>query len=194
MSLDEILFSFPLKAKAFDKKTSVLQYLVKLVKHNDESLLKVKEDLTFIERAQNLPIDSISYEVSIIADELKRITDVASKYGDFSRSQNIVSPASNNDGNNGGQKSTNPDDIQHTSIETFVNSAATEIHRISLSMDTLKRNYSSLLEYFGEDPNKKSSEFFGTLSKFLVTLQGAMLFVENQEKAKVNLFFYFLYN
>ena len=170
------------QAKAFDKKTSVLQYLVKIVKQNDESLLKIKDDLTFIERAQNLTIDDISREVSVITDELKRIGDIVNKYGGES-----VSLQGDEGTGEVGNGFTNPEQMQYSSIQTFTCSAAKHINAISLALDTLKSSYSSLLEYFLEDPKKKSSDFFGTLTKFLLSFEGAIQFVENQERAKVNI-------
>jgi hypothetical protein len=169
------------KAKAFDKKTSVLQYLVRLVKQNDDSLLKVKEDLKYVERAQNLTVDSISNDMTVLTEELKRVTESANKQGEYIRKQHVDQAVDDKSDANVSVSSKTP-------METFVESAATQIRELTSAMDSLKSKYSLLLEYFGEDNNKKSSDFFGTFSKFLTNFDGAIQLVENQEKAKVNIF------
>ena len=149
------------------------------MKQNDASLLKTKEDITFIEKVQNLTIDGISSEMEILADELKRITNIAKNH--------VVDIATEiiNDGDPSVHTSTSPDEIKPVSIKTFVDLAVNQIDILSSALDTLKSKYSSLLEYFGEDPKKKSADFFGTLSKFLLMFDCAIQLVENQEKAKV---------
>ncbi len=167
---------------------------MKLVRQNDESLLRIREDVTFMERAQQSnTIDAISLEVSIIINELKRVTNVAIKYGDCSRKEQVQNPPTCDESNTA-LDPLNTDEILRSSMETFVDSASAEIQRISSSLETLKRNYSSLLTYFGEDPNKKSSDFFGTLSKFLSNFEGAVQHVDKEEKAKVSYSSFSLYD
>merc|ERR1719232_454585 len=46
------------KAKTFDKKTNVLQYLVKLVKQNDKSLLDFKKEISSVENAKKIGLQA----------------------------------------------------------------------------------------------------------------------------------------
>jgi len=163
------------------------------VRQNDESLLKIKDDFTLMERAQNTPMDTISIELSTITDDLQRNTATVDKYGFCDKKQQVSSPSAC-DGSSSGPNPESADGIYSSSMETFLKSASTEIVRISSSFDELKRNYSSLLTDFCEDPNKKSSDFFGTLNKFLFNFEGAVQFVDRQEKAKVSFCFPILYN
>ena len=49
-------------AKAFDKKTSILQYVIMLIQRNDESILQFPNDLPNISEASRLILDSINVE------------------------------------------------------------------------------------------------------------------------------------
>merc|ERR1711862_679976 len=53
------------ETKAFDKKTNVLQYFVKLVKINDESLLNFKEEIDSVEAAAGVVITDIEKDIKI---------------------------------------------------------------------------------------------------------------------------------
>ena len=56
-------------AKAFDRKTSVLQYVVTLVHRNDPDCLKFPEDFASIGEAARLTLDTIMAEKNGIRDE-----------------------------------------------------------------------------------------------------------------------------
>merc|ERR1719352_518938 len=65
------------EAKAFDKKTSVLFYLVKLVKQNDASLLKISEDVAHVSQVEGLMIDSIHEDLKQMRRELDDVMNTA---------------------------------------------------------------------------------------------------------------------
>jgi hypothetical protein len=50
--------------KAFDKKTSILQYVVRLISRNDETCLLFPEDLVHLTESERLSIDQILSEMS----------------------------------------------------------------------------------------------------------------------------------
>lgn len=56
-------------AKAFDKKTSVLQYVVKLILRNDEEALKFPEELKNIAEASRFGLDGIISDKNTVVDE-----------------------------------------------------------------------------------------------------------------------------
>jgi Formin Homology 2 Domain len=73
--------TFP-QAKAFDKKTSVLHYLVTLVKRNDESLLEFQKDLTHVREAQNIMLDNLLTEIKDLRQELEIVHKTAQEDAD----------------------------------------------------------------------------------------------------------------
>ena len=56
-------------AKAFDRKTSVLQYVITLIFRNDADCLKFPEDLAHISEASRLTLDAVNSEKKGLRDE-----------------------------------------------------------------------------------------------------------------------------
>jgi hypothetical protein len=65
------------EAKAFDKKTSVLHYLAKLIRQNDESLLLFKEDLKTVPIAEGIVLDGLVGDMKMVNEQLKKVTETA---------------------------------------------------------------------------------------------------------------------
>ncbi|CAN0407837.1 unnamed protein product, partial [Discosporangium mesarthrocarpum] len=63
-------------AKAFDKKTSILHYLVMLAQRNDPTLLDFKEDLKHVFPASRLLITTVTTELSDLEKEFKSFQKV----------------------------------------------------------------------------------------------------------------------
>jgi len=70
-------------AKAFDKKTTVLQYVVTLILRNDEDSLKFPEDLKHVSEASRYSFDTITTEKNALRQEfdtnLKIVEDIREK-------------------------------------------------------------------------------------------------------------------
>lgn len=65
------------EAKAYDQKTSILHYLVMLVKRNDEALLNFKEDLASIGSAERINLESTFGELGSMDKGLSLIRSLA---------------------------------------------------------------------------------------------------------------------
>ena len=70
-----------------------------------------------------------------------------------------------------------------TSMERFVINAKVATDQAAESIEDVKKKYSALLGYFGEDPQMATSDFFGTLRRFIVEFKKATEQVEAIEKA-----------
>ena len=65
-------------AKAFDKKTSILQYVVMVIQRNDESCLSFPEDLTHLTDSERMSVSQISQELEALqASQAKSMEVVA---------------------------------------------------------------------------------------------------------------------
>jgi hypothetical protein len=68
-------------AKAFDKKTSILQYVIMLIFRNDPDCLRFNEDLKHVSEASRLTFESVAAEKSALKDEFdanfKIVMDIA---------------------------------------------------------------------------------------------------------------------
>jgi hypothetical protein len=56
-------------SKAFDKKTTVLQYVIMLLYRNDEDCLKFPEDLKSVNDASRYTVDALNAEKNNLKDE-----------------------------------------------------------------------------------------------------------------------------
>jgi Formin Homology 2 Domain len=77
-----LCFVICLQAKAFDRKTSVLHYVVKLVKKNDESLLIFENDLSHVIPAESVLLDAVATDVKAMQDELTGVLPIVQKEAD----------------------------------------------------------------------------------------------------------------
>jgi hypothetical protein len=148
-------------AKAFDKKTSVLQYVIMLIQRNDENCLLFPEDLGHIAEASRLTMDSVQADHAVLRQGLDRTCRVMAEL----------------DGEDAGATG--------GPMATFLDKARQICDDLDALIESVKTKYSNVLAYFGEDPNLPSSEFFSTLSKFVVEFIKERDVLERQRKAEL---------
>ena len=148
-------------AKAFDKKTSVLQYVIMLIQRNDENCLLFPEDLGHIAEASRLTMDSVQADHAVLRQGLDRTCRVMAEL----------------DGEEAGATG--------GPMATFLDKARQICDDLDALIESVKTKYSNVLAYFGEDPNLPSSEFFSTLSKFVVEFIKERDVLERQRKAEL---------
>lgn len=73
-----------------------------------------------------------------------------------------------------------------TPMERFTLNAAGRIEDALAYTDTVKEKFAKVLDYFGEDSNMASNDFFGTLNTFLNDFTKAVEHVSKEEIAKVS--------
>lgn len=72
-----------------------------------------------------------------------------------------------------------------TPMERFTLNAASKIEEALLYTDKVKGKFSKVLEYFGEDGNMASNDFFGTMNTFLADFTKAVEYVHKEYMSKV---------
>jgi hypothetical protein len=174
------VFSF--QAKAFDKKTSVLQYLIKVISKNDPEVLKIKDEIMSIESAKNLMLDSLLGDLKQLDFELELVKKAAEKEGGKNRGDNgkltievkvTVAELKEQTTSNriiNGVKYYNQMDHEKEFIpmEMFTQSAEYQVLGASGKIEEVRTGFSSVLNYFGEDEKMTSADFFGlSLGHFL---------------------------
>jgi Formin Homology 2 Domain len=180
------------EVKAFDKRTSVLQYLVKLVKQNDKSLCDVKSDLSHVAAAENILLDSIFSELQNLRDDLDRVHKTAAEEAE--RLGKEGKPPTLQELKERRTEVTSIDNVAHfnkvehlngrTSMERFSLQACSTLDKELVHADTVKQKYARLIEYFGEKPDMPCNEFFGTLKRFVAEFGVTLEHVEKEEKKK----------
>ena len=184
------------EAKAFDRKTSVLHYVVKLVKKNDETLLAFESDVCHVIPAESVLLDTVAGDVKVIQEELEDTVKIVSKeaerlekagnlpkltLSDLLEQKSIVKSI-------GSVPQFNK--ISHltgrTSMERFAMNARVACDQAVESVESVKSKYASLLGYFGEDENMPTGEFFGILRRFMSEWKKAIKQIEKIERAQAS--------
>jgi Formin Homology 2 Domain len=188
-------FPFNTQAKAFDKKTSVLHYVVKLVKKNDESLISFESDLSHVIPAENVLLDAVSGDVKATTEELKEVLEIvrneaqrleeAGELRKMTLSELVeqktmvhhvgIVPQFNKIAHLTGR----------TSMERFTLNAKLACEQASESINNVQKKYALVLAYFGEDENMSTGDFFGILRRFMAEWKKAVEQVDKIEKAQV---------
>lgn len=183
------------QAKAFDKKTSVLQYLVKLVKANEPDLLNVHKEMPSIGPAENVIVDGLVSELNELINQLKSVKETASVEGKRIREGKTLWKISAVDKLR--QQKTKIKDIEGVSMyniaepydqipmEKFALYAEKCTHEAFARIDEAQENFTGVLTYFGENPAMTSTDFFGTLNKFVAAFDSALEVVKRIEALEI---------
>jgi len=148
------------EAKAFDNKTSVLQYLVMIIEKNDKDILKVCVDLKPAIKAQRVMLESLTKAMNDLRRGLQSI---------------VKSILEEEKGNN---------NAENSSVKMFVMEAKTKLDSLSEECQKCKNDYANLLVYFGENPTMPSNEFFNTISRFITMFENSRSEIRQLQKAK----------
>jgi hypothetical protein len=182
------------EAKAFDKKTSVLHYVVKLVKKNDEGLLMFESDISHVIPAESVLLDSLAADVKAIREELDSVLDIVRK--DAERLEEAGKIQKMSLAELVEQKTMvhhvgivpQFNKISHltgrTSMERFTLNAKVACEQASESIENIQKKYAMVLGYFGEDEKMATGDFFGILRRFMAEWKKAVEQVEKIEKAQ----------
>lgn len=183
------------KAKAFDKKTSVLHYLVKLMKQNDGSLLNVRDDLINIKAAELAVLDSLYGDFKALKDEIEPIRLTVQAQAEKLEKAGLLVQMSLKELTEQKTSVRSIDSVPQynkidhhtgrTPMERFSISAEARIIEALSYAGKVKEKFAKLLEYFGEDGSMASNDFFGTMNTFLGDFTKAVEHVNNEDKMKV---------
>lgn len=165
-------------AKAFDKKTSILQYVVLLLYRNDMDSLLFPEDLAHVSQAARLALTQIQSEISALIAEQQVHESFVQNY-----TKNGTNCTNSTNISSGLTKSLNLDSLEE---EIHKLSEATEIndlyivtmhefmHKANILCEDMKKRcehvtnkYKSVLQYLGEEESMNSMEFFSIFSQFI---------------------------
>lgn len=147
-------------AKAFDKKTSVLQYVIILLYRHDESALNFPATLHDLNDASRLQLDPINNDKEMYKREYELNYKV---FAEVKEKEN---------------------DADHTEILEFFAKAKHQCEDLEKRFSKTKHKFISVLNYFGEDPGMQSHEFFSTLSRFVQEFSAAKEQVDRIKKAE----------
>jgi hypothetical protein len=150
--------------KAFDKKTSVLQYCIMLIYRHDEDALHFPEDLKHLADAAKLGLDAINSEKSSIQSELA---------SSLTTLKNL--------------KEHRCTDDEHLAemIVTLESNFLPMCSELDKRAQTLQSKFKSILNYFCEDSKLSCQEFFIPLHKFVEDFIQTKNVIERQRQAEM---------
>ena len=134
-------------AKAFDKKTSILQYVIMLIHRNDERCLAFPDDLKHCAEASRLTLDSAQQEQVALRQGLEASLRVIAEIKSEDAAKNVPSSTA--------------------SMAQFLVRARQSLDELDVKVENVRTKFSNLLAYFGEEPAMASQDFFTTLTTFV---------------------------
>jgi len=148
--------------KASDNKTTLLQFIFKLLETSSPQLLKFHEELPSIEGASKISLQTITSDLS----SMKKDAEITIRFNDNIKLKEQLPVLSN-----------------------FVNKVKGSLETTEKNYTELNESYKSVVNYLGEDPVKcPPEEFFGILHRFIHSCQEAIKLNENaiaiEEKQK----------
>jgi hypothetical protein len=160
-------------SKAFDKKTTVMQFLVRLLERHDPDTLSFRKDLSNIPDASAVSLSSILTEIDTLEAQLEDARGVLGCEALEAKSEGYLGP--------GLVLSAMP-------YSSFLQAAGCRLLALRQESALVDRKYCDVLLYFGEDPELSSTEFFRTLNQFVASFDQSALEVRQKPLSTVLVF------
>ncbi len=168
---------FCLQAKAFDRQTSVLHYLVSIVSKNDKDVLRLSEDFGPVKAAERVAVHMISQQLRELSNGIQLVKKMAKNY---SPNQYLAGDKTHD---------ATPEDelLSATPMGKFSLSAESSIKSLTNEFDAAKNNFADLLDFFGEDSSLTPEAFFCTINTFVSMFDQTYKELKRKEEAKVRI-------
>lgn len=140
--------------KGFDKKTSLLMFLEKVLAAKLPEVFLVYDELPHLVPASRESFDGIRQDEDGLRDQLESVTN------ELNQSRLMLK----NDTLQGDEKSDLEQSI--TELEEFASTAQNTLSKLRSEIEDTKTVYDQTLTFFGQDSTLKSDEFFACFIKF----------------------------
>lgn len=182
-------------AKAFDKKTTFLHYVVLIVQRNNEILLNFKDDIPTVLTADKLYWDQCLTDLEEVENQLENLRRIALYQARLAKLYRLKKKAKSEDDDAeslSDESMTLEEEVEllrSTSIGLFTLSAIKKVSALRDKVETTKLKFGKLLEYFGEEGKRdmQPHELFGVFTTFCRDFDKAKDQVLAEEKKKVSL-------
>ncbi len=176
---------------------------MKLVKANEPDLLSVHKELPSISAAENVIVDGLVSELKDLTDRLSSVKETATLEGNRLREGKLRERSETNCDKPRHQKVSSLDKLRQqktkikdidgvqmynvalpsdqTVMEKFAQYAEKRTDELFTRINAAQDNFKGVLTYFGENPAMTSTEFFGTLNKFVAAFDSALEIVKRIE-------------
>ena len=176
------------QAKAFDKKTTFLHYIVLVVLRHNDVLTNFKDDLPSVLKADKIYWDQIETDLEEVENQLENVRKIAlhEVFG-----KKLSRKRGKGEDDNMSQDSMSLEEeveaLRSTRIGIFTLQAIKIVSALRGSVETTRSKFLKVLEYFGEDDNKKMNphELFQIICVFTKDFNAAKEDVLSLEKEKL---------
>ncbi|TDH66243.1 hypothetical protein CCR75_001835 [Bremia lactucae] len=152
------------QTKAVNQKTTVLHYLVRLIKKNHPQILNFQEELPSVSLAARESFETIDKDFK----KLKR--GLATLYTELKLQEKE-------------NESHGPKNVVKA-MQTSASEIEDQMEALADIIASTKEDVLSVLDYFGEDPKRCPSEFFATLASFCSMFQRSRNEVDSVDEAE----------
>ncbi|EQC41966.1 hypothetical protein SDRG_00815 [Saprolegnia diclina VS20] len=146
--------------KTVDNKTTVLHYLVRVIKKNQPVVLDFAKELEHVPSAAREATEAIDQALSSLSSSVQKLADERDRV----KTEGVESLLA--------------------TYEASVAATEADLSRLRSGVEHMKAQIAAVLEYFGEDPAKKPADFFQTLSSFCQAFEKAKAEVQTADDAK----------
>lgn len=142
------------QAKAFDKKTTFLHYVVMIVHRNNELLLNFTDDLPTVLKADKVYWDQCLQDLEEVENQLENVRKISLHEARSRRQSRASSHSHNDDDSLGDIELTLEEEVEAlraTPTGMFTLSAIKQVSALRDKVETTRNKFIQILEYFGED-------------------------------------------
>jgi hypothetical protein len=180
------------QAKAFDRKTTFLHYIILIVQRNNELLLNFKDDLPAVFKSDKVFWDQCLSDLEEVESQLENVRKIAlyqarQSHYRFRRKkrQEDGGNESLSDGDTSLSLEEEVEALRSTPIGMFTLSAIKYVSSLRDKVEDTKSKFAHLLEYLGEEDKKRAPhELFSTIVTFCRDFDKAKEEVFAHEKKK----------
>lgn len=160
--------------KGYDKKTSLFDYLEKILSLKLPEVYAVGDELPDLKAASYESFDTIRQEEDKLSKQLKDVTD------ELNSSKSLLGT-----GHVSEEDKKDVEDSIHE-LEEFASVAQATITKLHRTVEDARTAYSSVLAYFCQDSSLKSEDFFAFVINFLDTLESTHRAQEEKREREKN--------
>jgi len=166
------------QAKAFDKKTTFLHYVVLVVQRNNEVLLNFKDDIPTALKADKVYWDQCISDLEDVENQLENVRRIAlyqARLAQTYRLQNKKPKGDEDDESLSDASMTLEEEVEalrSSAIGLFTLGAIKKVSALRDKVEATKVKFAKLLEYFGEEHRRdmQPHDLFSVIAPSRVTL------------------------
>jgi len=179
------------QAKAFDKKTTFLHYIVLIVQRNNELLLNFDDDIQGVIKAERVYWDQCVSDLEDVENQLENVRRISLYEAKKKAGHRTPKKKDGDDDSIGDDKGMSLEEevaaLRSTQTGLFTLSAIKGVSALRDKVDTTAAKFDKLLEFFGEHESatkKQPQELFAIFSKFARDFKKAKEEVARKQKKK----------